>query len=159
LHDHGHHVGIIGLAVAVHLGGMYVSSPLSGWLADRLGRVPVVVVGGAILPVGIAVAGLVPGENGPVVMTGLFLNGIGWNMAFVSGSALLTDALSPAERTSFQGLADLIMGMMGALGRAAGDMIPGSWGFPMLNGLGATFVVVPMLAGWMLRAQVRVGRR
>ena len=29
LHDHGHQVGTIGLAVAMHLGGMYVTSPLS----------------------------------------------------------------------------------------------------------------------------------
>lgn len=159
LHDHGHHVGTIGLAVAVHLGGMYIASPLSGWLADRLGRLPVIMLGSAILLVGIAVAGLVPGENGPVVMAGLFLNGIGWNMAFVAGSALLTDALSPAERTSFQGLADLIMGMMGALGSAAGGMILGTWGFPTLNGLGAAFVVLPLLAGWMLRAQASLGRR
>lgn len=159
LHDHGHHVGTIGLAVAIHLGGMYVASPLSGWLADRLGRVPVILLGSVILLAGIAVAGLVPGENGPVVMAGLFLNGIGWNMAFVAGSALLTDALSPAERTSFQGLADLIMGMMGALGSAAGGVILGTWGFPTLNGLGAALVVLPLLAGWMLGAQASLGRR
>ena len=33
-----------------------------------------------------------------LIMLGLFLNGVGWNLAFVAGSALLTDALSPAER-------------------------------------------------------------
>ena len=106
LHDHGHHVGTIGLAVAMHLGGMYITSPLSGWLSDRLGRLPVIGLGGVVLLAAVAIAGLAPGSNSGLVMLGLFLNGIGWNLAFVAGSALLTDALSPSERTSFQGLGD-----------------------------------------------------
>src|SRR5262249_30146230 len=38
LHDQRYHVQTIGLAVSLHLAGMYVASPLSGWLCDRLGR-------------------------------------------------------------------------------------------------------------------------
>ena len=45
LHDHGHPVGTIGLAASLHLGGMYVSSPLSGWLSDRFGRLPTIGAG------------------------------------------------------------------------------------------------------------------
>ena len=37
LHDQGHTVGTIGVAVSLHLAGMYVASPLSGWLRDRFG--------------------------------------------------------------------------------------------------------------------------
>ena len=155
LHDHGHHVQTIGLAVAAHLGGMYIASPLSGWLADRLGRLPVIGLGGIVLVVALGVAGLVPGSESGLVMLGLFLNGIGWNLAFVAGSALLTDALSPAERTSFQGLADLIMGMMGALGSAAGGLVLGAWGFGMLNALGAACMVTPLLAAWAYRRMPR----
>src|SRR5262245_16387643 len=151
LHDHGHHVHTIGVAVAIHLGGMYIGSPPSGWLCDRLGRLPVIGLGALVLIVAVGIAGLVPGSEGQLVMLGLFLNGIGWNLAFVAGSALLTDALSPAERTSVQGLADLMMGLMGALGSAAGGMILGAWGFLALNVVGAVFVIVPLVAGWILR--------
>src|SRR5262249_61221291 len=49
LHDHGHHVNTIGLAVSLHLGGMYIASPLSGWLSDRFGRLPIIGVGGLVL--------------------------------------------------------------------------------------------------------------
>jgi MFS family permease len=87
-------------------------------------------------------------------MLGLFLNGIGWNLAFVAGSALLTDALSPSERTSFQGLGDLIMGLMGAFGSAAGGMILGAWGFLALNALGGACMVGPLVAAWVFRAAV-----
>ena len=144
LHDQGHQVGTIGLAVALHLAGMYVTSPLSGWLADRVGRLPTIGAGALILVGAVALAGLVPGSNGPLVILGLFLNGIGWNLAFVAGSALLTDALAPAERASIQGLADLFMGLMGALGSAAGGMILGIWGFAILNAVGAVLTFGPL---------------
>jgi MFS family permease len=151
LHDHGHAVHAIGLAVSLHLAGMYVASPLSGWLADRLGRLPTIGAGALILLLGVTIAGLVPGAAGGPVMAGLFLNGIGWNMAFVAGSALLTDALTPSERASVQGLADLTMGLMGALGSAAGGMILGIWGFGALNAVGAVLVIGPLAAAWLHR--------
>jgi MFS family permease len=155
LHDHGHHVQTIGLAVSMHLAGMYVASPLSGWLSDRLGRLPVIGLGGLVLTLAVALAGLAPGGRSDLVMLGLFLNGIGWNLAFVAGSALLTDALSPAERTSMQGFADLVMGLMGALGSAAGGMVLGLWGFGALNAAGAAAVVIPLAAMWLNRGVLR----
>jgi MFS family permease len=147
LHDHGHHVGTIGLAVAMHLGGMYVASPLSGWLSDRFGRGVMIAIGGLVLLLAMAIAGLVPSRESGLVMVGLFLNGVGWNFAFVAASALLTDALSPAERTSIQGLADLIMGLLGAFGSAAGGFILGTLGFGVLNALGAAVIVAGLAVG------------
>ena len=144
LHDQGHTVSVIGLAVSLHLGGMYVTSPLSGWLADRFGRLPVIAAGALLLIGAVALAGLAPGEASGVIILGLFLNGIGWNLAFVAGSALLTDALSPVERASVQGFADLLMGLMGAIGAAAGGMILGLWGFAILNAVGAALVLGPL---------------
>jgi MFS family permease len=154
LHDHGHRVHTIGLAVAMHLGGMYVTSPLSGWLCDRFGRLPMINLGGLVLVAAVALAGLAPGADGTLVILALFLNGVGWNLAFVAGSALLTDALSPAERPSFQGLADLAMGLMGALGSAVGGIVLGTWGFPALNALGGLLVLGPLAATWLRRAAV-----
>ena len=141
LHDQGHSVGTIGLAVAMHLGGMYVASPLSGWLSDRFGRLMMIGVGALLLVVAVVAAGLLPGSESGLVMLALALNGVGWNLAFVAASALLTDALTPAERTSTQGIADLSMGLMGAFGSAAGGMVLGTWGFGALNALGAAIVV------------------
>jgi MFS family permease len=155
LHDSGHQAGLIGLAVSLHLGGMYVASPLSGWLSDRFGRLPTIGAGGVVLLLALAIAGLAPGAAAAVVVLGLFLNGIGWNLAFVSASALLTDALSPDERASIQGLADLATGLMGALGSAAGGMILGTWGFAVLNALGAVMLVGPLAASWLQRATIR----
>src|SRR5205823_6571952 len=85
---------LIGLGVVLHLPGMYAASPLTGWLCDRVGRLPVIVAGGLMLIGALALAGLTPGSNGGLVILGLFLNGVGWNFGFVAGSALLTDAIS-----------------------------------------------------------------
>jgi MFS family permease len=144
LHDQGHHVHTIGLAVSMHLAGMYVASPLSGWLCDHFGRLAMIGVGALVLIAAVLVAGLAPGSDRALIILGLFLNGVGWNFAFVAGSALLTDALSPAERASIQGLADMVMGLMGAFGSAAGGMILGVWGFTILNTLGAVLVLGPL---------------
>jgi len=152
LHDQGHTVQTIGLAVSLHLAGMYVTSPLAGWLSDRFGRLLIIGAGAAILILAVMLAGLAPGSDRFLVIFALFLNGVGWNMAFVAGSALLTDALAPNERASVQGLADLFMGLMGALGSATGGMILGIWGFAILNAVGAVLVLGP-LTGTLLRRQ------
>jgi MFS family permease len=152
LHDQGHSVQTIGIAVSLHLGGMYVASPLSGWLCDRFGRLPIIVAGALVLIGAVVLAGTAPGTDRALVIGALFLNGVGWNMAFVAASALLTDALSPAERASIQGFADLAMGLMGALGSTAGGMILGVWGFAILNAVGAALVLGPLAATLLRRS-------
>ena len=151
LHDQGHTVQTIGVAVSLHLGGMYITSPLSGWLCDRFGRLPMIGVGALVLIGAVMLAGLARGSDRTLVILGLFLNGVGWNLAFVAGSAFLTDALSPAERASTQGIADLFMGLMGAFGSAAGGMILGVWGFTILNAVGAALVLGPLGATLLRR--------
>ena len=103
-----------------------------------------IAAGALMLIFAVALAGLAPGDAGATIILGLFLNGVGWNLAFVAGSALLTDALSPVERASVQGFADLLMGMMGAIGSAAGGMILGIWGFAILNAVGGALVLGPL---------------
>ena len=40
---------IIGIVISVHVLGMFAFSPVVGWLADRLGREPVLGAGGVVL--------------------------------------------------------------------------------------------------------------
>lgn len=53
------------------------------------------------------------------------------------------------------GRAGLVMGLMGALGSAAGGMILGVWGFAVLNAVGGALVLAP-LAITLLRRPVLV---
>lgn len=156
LHDQGHGVEIIGFATAMHLGGMYVASPFTGWLSDKIGRLPVIFLGGPVLIGAVIFAAITPGAEGVLVSVALFVNGVGWNFAFVGGSALLTDALEHEERPQMQGLADLVTGMMGALGSTVGGMILGGWGFPMLNVVGLVLVLGPLVMLWFRRSALRI---
>jgi MFS family permease len=152
LRDQGHHIHVIGLAASLHLAGMYAASPLTGWLCDRFGRLAMIFAGGLVLIGAVIFAALAPGSDSALVIAAIFLNGVGWNFGFVAGSALLTDSLSRAERVSMQGLADLLAGLMGALGSTAGGMILQAWGFPVLNAVGAALVLGPLAVTWLRRA-------
>jgi MFS family permease len=103
LKDHGHSTGSVGVTISLHVLGMYAATPLTGWLSDRLGRIPVIAGGGLLLAVAGLLAAAAPPEGSFAIDTALFLLGLGWNMNFVAGSALLTDGVTPAERPRMQG--------------------------------------------------------
>jgi MFS family permease len=67
----------------------------------------------------------------------LFLLGLGWNLAYVAGSALLADALTPAEKGAMQGVNDLLVAGSGALATLAGGFIMAQWGYGTMAMLGA----------------------
>jgi MFS family permease len=154
LHGFGHGVDTIGVAVALHLAGMYAASPFTGWLCDRVGRLAVILTGGLLLLGAMVFAALAPGSDGLLVAAALFTNGLGWNFGFVAGSALLTDALAPEERTTMQGFGDLASGLMGALGSTAGGIILQSGGFVVLNAVGAALVLGPLVTVWRRRSML-----
>ena len=158
LRDQGHHVHEIGLAVSLHLGGMYAASPLTGWLCDRFGRLAMMAAGGLVLIGAVTFAALAPGSDSLLVSLALFLNGVGWNFAFVAGSALLTDSLTPVERPGLQGIADLLTGLMGAVGSVGGGAILGLWGFGAQNAAGALCVLLPLIWYGMLGARSQGSR-
>jgi len=53
----------------------------------------------------------VPSTNLLPLAIALFLLGLGWNFAYVAGSTLLADQLSPEERAKTQGFNDLLLGL------------------------------------------------
>jgi MFS family permease len=87
MHSHHHSMGGISLVMSAHFLGMYGLSFLSGWLSDRYGKVLPILIGFGLLAT-TAITGYLDAGL-PVMMAGLFLLGLGWNMSFVSGSALI----------------------------------------------------------------------
>jgi MFS family permease len=121
---------LIGLVISVHVAGMFAFSPIVGWGVDRFGRIPIVVLGIAILVLACVIAGLAPADNVVMLGIGLFLLGLGWSCTLISGSTIVTDEVEPAERPAVQGLSDLTMNAAGALGGAIAGLIVlvGSYG-------------------------------
>ena len=140
----GSSLRVVGLVISVHVAAMYVASPLFGWMADRLGRVPVLAIGSALVVAAAGIAGMAPSQDAPQLAAGLGLLGLGWSAGLVSGSALLTESVAVADRPAAQGLSDLCMNAGGALGGAMSGLVVTAWSYAAL-GLIVGFIALPLL--------------
>lgn len=146
---HLHHgdasLRIIGFVISGHIAGMYVASPIVGMASDRFGRHAVIVAGGAILLVAVAIAGTASGHESAQLAMGLFLLGLGWSCTLIAGSTLLTEAVPLDERPNVQGTADLVMGASGASAGVLSGVVVGFGSYGLLNLLG-TLLILPLVA-------------
>lgn len=151
LSHHGASLTIIGVTISLHIAGMFAFSPVFGWLADKRGRVPTIVIGQALLGCAALAAGT-SGDSEPRLMVGLILLGLGWSAGLVAGSTLLAESVSAAERVRVQGASDLLMNLVGATGGALSGLALALIGFGGLNAA-AMLLVVPTL--WFAFVAVR----
>jgi MFS family permease len=61
---HGHDLGAVGLVLSAHTAGMFAFSPVSGWLARRIGNVAAIFVGVAILATSTVMSAVAPPDGG-----------------------------------------------------------------------------------------------
>ncbi|MDR7273443.1 MFS transporter [Catenuloplanes atrovinosus] len=135
---------IVGIVLSVHIAGMYGLSPVTGWLADRYGRRPVIVGGLTLLITACAVAGTA-GHDTPMLTLGLALLGLGWSGTMVGGSTLLSESVPQDGRPAVQGLSDLVMGVAGAGAGALSGAVVAFGGYGTLTVL-AAMAALPVLA-------------
>ena len=137
----------VSLVISAHTLGMYAFSIVSGKLTDRWGRGAMIVAGSAVLMLACLLAA--PATTLLPLLLALFLLGLGWNFAYVAGSALLTDQLSPTERAKTQGFNDLLLGCASAVGSLGSAAIFSTAGYAILGITAASAAVVPLaLALW-----------
>lgn len=150
---HGHSLAAAGLVIAIHVGAMYLPSPLSGWLVDRFGSRPVAVASGATLLVAGVVAMAAPAHSVPALAAALALLGLGWSFGLVSGTAMLAAALPVATRAKTQGTVDLWIAVAGAVGGMASGFVVATTSYATLALIGglAAAAVVPIIAVTSLR--------
>ncbi|MGW4049890.1 MFS transporter [Streptomyces sp. NPDC004779] len=146
--DHGHTTQAVGLVIALHVGAMFLPSPLSGFLADRIGGRWVATAAGAVLLAAALLAGLAPPASVPLLACALVLLGAGWNLALLGGTTMLTNAAPAENRAAVQGLADVGMSVAGATGGMASGLVMGGGGYPVLSvAAGAlALAVIPAVA-------------
>ncbi len=133
MNDGGASISVIGLVISGHIAGMYALSPVMGWAADRMGRVPVATLGALTLTAAAALAALSAPGPSAVLSVGLVLLGLGWSACLVSSSALLTDATVVADRAAAQGTSDTVMSLSAAVGGAAAGLVVATGGFGVLG--------------------------
>ncbi|NNU27339.1 MFS transporter [Isoptericola sediminis] len=154
--DHGHAVSTAGFVIAVHVGMMYLPSPLSGWLTDRFGPLRVAVAAAMTLLASGLVAGLVPSSSVVGLAVGLGLLGLGWSLGLVSGTAMLTSSLPLATRARTQGAVDLSLALAGAAGGLGSGFVVASSSFAVLS-LGGGLLALAVLPVVALTARSRTG--
>ncbi|MBB5641955.1 MFS family permease [Cryobacterium roopkundense] len=138
LRDHGATLTIVGLTISLHVAGMYALSPIFGWLSDRIGRLPVILGGQALLLIALTIAWRSDGSQTTMTYSLIFL-GLGWSASVVAGSALVSEAVGVHDRAGLQGFSDLSMNAAGALGGALAGPLLISVGY---SGLGVTAMVL-----------------
>ena len=154
---HNHGLGSISTVISAHTLGMYAFSIVSGRLADKWGRGPVILTGAVTLLLACLTAPLSP-DVLPLAVS-LFLLGLGWNFCFVGGSTLLADQLSPAERARTQGANDLLVGLASATGSLGSGLVFAATSYTVIAIIAGTLSLIPLVLvlTWMRRNQMPVG--
>jgi MFS family permease len=88
--------------------------------------------------------------------TALVLLGVGWNLMYTGGTALLTEAYTPPEKAKTQGLNDLIVfAVMGVSSLSSGALIDVA-GWERMNAVALPFIaVVTLAAAWLAALRQR----
>jgi len=146
IRDAGEGLGAIGLVISAHTLGMFALSPVTGILSDRLGRLPVVVAGLLMLLVASLVAVPTGGTDRWVLVGALFLLGLGWNFAFVAGSALVVEGVPAERRLRLQGVADATVWTSGATASVLSGLLLAGGGYATVSLAGA-FLAAAALFG------------
>ena len=153
--EHGHDLTAVGIVLSAHTLGMFALSPVSGRLTDRFGPVPTIFAGTAVLATASIMAAVAPPDGGLILLVALFLPGLGWNLGFVAGSALLSAHLELHERTRVQGSADALIWSSAAAASLGSGLIMATVGYTALGILGAGAVIIPIV---VLRSHRRLER-
>ncbi len=147
MRDHGHSVSAAGFVISIHIAAMFLPSPLTGQLVDRVGRRPVLVAGGLTLLAAGVVAATAPTDSMVQLTVALALLGLGWNFGLLAGTALVTDVVPLAQRARTQGSVDLAVALSGATGGMASGFVVATTSFAVLSLVGGllALALIPAL--------------
>ena len=143
MEDHMHSRADIYSVVSGHTFGMFAPSLVSGWLLDTWGRGRMILIGSSTLLLACITAPLSP-DVLPLGIA-LFLLGVGWNFCFVGGSTLLSDQLSPVERSRTQGTNDMLVGLASAFISLSSGFIFNTTGYTVMSIIAGLLSLVPIV--------------
>lgn len=137
-----------------HVVGMFAPSFFTGNLIKRFGAPRIMQTGFVLLLAHVVVA--LSGLEFLHFASALVLLGVGWNFAFVSGTALLTQTYRPAEQLKVQAINEfLVFGLVAASTLSAGWLYD-RYGWVTLNLAVVPFLVLALLAS--VRTEFKTAR-
>ena len=147
--DHHHHAASsVFPIIAAHVIGMFGLIIVVGDLVDRIGRTPA--LAGGLLLMGASTISLLWVTGVAATSVALFGLGLGWNVSFVSATAVLADSTAAHERGKLLGFNDLLAGLTGAGLALLGGLALTALGVAALAVGGAALVAAPAL--WILHS-------
>jgi MFS family permease len=148
IEHHGYAIGVTGIVIGAHVAGMFLPSPLSGWLVDRFGYLVVAVAAGITLLAAGLIAAWAPVDSVATLVLALVLLGVGWNLGLVSGTTLVTNAAPLATRARTQGVVDLGIALAGAGAGLSSGLIVAASSFGTLTIAGGllALLIIPIAA-------------
>jgi hypothetical protein len=126
-----------------HVVGMFAPSFFTGTLIRRFGA-PRIMQAGFMLLLGHVVLAL-SGAEFVHFLSGLILLGVGWNFAFIGGTALLTQTYRPAEQAKVQAANEFTVFGLVAIATLSAGWLYDRFGWFTLN-----LAVVPVLLAALL---------
>ena len=147
----GHSVTDATLGIQWHVLAMYGPSFVTGTLAARFGVIRITAVG-----LGLLVLAATVGMTGLSVAhfwSALVLLGLGWNLAFIGATTMVTGCHRPEERTKVQSFNDfLIFGSMAVASFSSGQLLA-HFGWYTINAV--LFPTVAIAGGLLIWLAVR----
>lgn len=146
LGHHGYGLTIVGMVISLHILGMYALSPVMGWLSDRIGPVRTAYAGLLLLLLAALLALL--GANGlGSVTAALFLLGVGWSAATISGAVVLAGVDNNEVRVPLQGGTDALMNYAAAAAAVLSGPVLAGIGFGGLSVVAGALVLPAAFLG------------
>ena len=143
-----HTTAAISTVIMAHTLGMYGFSWLTGWLIDKTGRIPIILIGAVILMVSCVLAPL--SLRLPILGLSLYLLGLGWNFCYVAGSSLLSDALAAQERGRAQGASEALVALGAGLASLSVGLVFSQGDYLLVSTIGLIFSFSLILATFWL---------
>ncbi|UJP10339.1 MFS transporter [Microbacterium sp. KUDC0406] len=148
----GHSEAAAAFAVQLHMVGMFAPGFFVARIIDRIGERAITSIGIVLILVSGAVAAFSTAEW--AFFTAMLTIGVGWNLTFSGGSALITSTYRAEERGRVQPIAETITGsfqVIGSLGAGAMASVAG-WQLLGLGVVAACFLVALATAKLRRRA-------
>lgn len=121
-----------------HVAGMFVPSFFTGSLIRRFGAPRVMQAGFVLLMGHVAIA--LSGVEFLHFLSALVLLGVGWNFAFIGGTALLTQVYRPSEQTRVQAVNEFVV-----FGLVAVASLSAGWAYDRYGWVALNLAAVPLL--------------
>jgi MFS family permease len=127
-----------------HLVAMFAPSFVTGSIIKRIGLLPVMIIGAALM--GICVVVAISGIDVMHFWIALVLLGVGWNFMYLGATTLLTETHTPAERGKVQGANDTAISSTMVLSSLSVGALFTYQGWQVMNVLAAPFIAVAAIA-------------